>query len=148
MWGKPHTPMRQNQLDRVGIAPANCTHSTELRCAIRVLALVGTSKGLFLLRGDDDRQRWLADGPLLEGWSVFPATRDPRDGTIYAATNHRVYGSTVQRSADVGRTWKRSTKIGLPEESQLTLEAAWHVEPAWPDEPETLYLGAAPGVLF
>jgi photosystem II stability/assembly factor-like uncharacterized protein len=112
------------------------------------MALVGTSKGLFLLRGDDERQRWLTDGPLLEGWGVYHATRDPRDGTMYAATNHRVYGSTVQRSADGGKTWKRSKKIGLPEESQLTLEAAWHVEPAQPDEPETLYLGAAPGVLF
>jgi hypothetical protein len=47
-----------------------CLHATELRCGIGVLALVGTSKGLFLLRGDDDRQRWLVDGPLLEGWGV------------------------------------------------------------------------------
>ena len=124
--------MRQNPLDRISTAPATCLHSTEVRCAIGVLALVGTSKGLFLLRGDDDRQRWLADGPLLEGWGVYHATRDPRDGTMYAATNHRVYGSTVQRSADGGKTWRRSKKIGLPEESQLTLEAAWHVEPARP----------------
>jgi hypothetical protein len=101
MWGKPHLPMRQNRLDRIS-APASCLHSTELRCAIGVLALVGTSKGLFLLRGDEDRQRWLVDGPLLEGWGVYHASRDPRDGMMYAATNHRVYGSTVQRSGDGG----------------------------------------------
>jgi hypothetical protein len=82
MWGKPHLSMRQNRLDRIGSAPASCLHSTELRCAIGVLALVGTSKGLFLLRGDEDRQRWLVDGPLLEGWGVYHATRDPRDGTM------------------------------------------------------------------
>jgi photosystem II stability/assembly factor-like uncharacterized protein len=42
----------------------------------------------------------------------------------------------------------RSRKIGLPEESGLTLNATWHIEPGRPDESETLYLGAAPGVLF
>ena len=116
--------------------------------AIGVLALVGTTKGLFLLQGDEDRRRWQSDGPLLEGWGVYHATLDHRDGTLFAATNHRVYGSTVQRSADTGRTWTRSQKIGLPEESGLTLNAVWHIEPGRPEEPHTLYLGAAPGVLF
>jgi hypothetical protein len=113
-----------------------------------VHALVGTAKGLFVLRGDDERRHWRAEGPSLAGWGVHHATVDARDGTLYAATNHRVYGSTVQRSHDGGRTWRRSQKIGLPEESGLTLEAVWHVAPGRPEEPETLYLGAAPGVLF
>jgi photosystem II stability/assembly factor-like uncharacterized protein len=112
------------------------------------LALVGTTKGLFLLRGDDDRRRWQTDGPLLAGWGVYHAMLDPRDGTLLVATNHRVYGSTVQRSADVGRTWTRSKQIGVPEGSGVTLDAVWHIEPGRPDEPETIYLGAAPGVLF
>jgi sortilin (neurotensin receptor 3) len=85
---------------------------------------------------------------LLEGWGVYHATRDPRDGTVYAATNHLVYGPTVQRSTNDGGTWTRSTKIGLPEESGLTLNATWHVEPGGPDDPGVLYLGADPGVLF
>jgi BNR/Asp-box repeat len=113
-----------------------------------VLALVGTAKGLFVLRGNEERRHWRAEGPLLGGWGVNHAIADSRDGTLYAATNHRVYGSTVQRSKDGGRTWRRSQKIGLPEESGLTLDAVWHVAPGRPEEPETLYLGAAPGVLF
>jgi hypothetical protein len=115
---------------------------------IGVLALVGTTKGLFLLWGDDDRRRWQTEGPLLDGWGVYHATLDPRDGTLFAATNHRVYGSTVQRSPDSGRTWTRSERIGLPEESGLTLDAVWHIEPGRPEEGVTVYLGAAPGVLF
>jgi photosystem II stability/assembly factor-like uncharacterized protein len=79
---------------------------------------------------------------------VYHATVDPRDGTVYAAANHLVYGPTVQRSTDTGKTWTRSKQIGLPEESGLTLNAAWHIEPGPPEEPETLYLGADPGVLF
>jgi photosystem II stability/assembly factor-like uncharacterized protein len=85
---------------------------------------------------------------LLEGWGVFHATQDPRNGTVYAATNHLVYGPTVQRSTNVVGTWTRSTKIGLPEESGLTLNATWHIEPGGPDDPGVLYLGADPGVLF
>jgi photosystem II stability/assembly factor-like uncharacterized protein len=113
-----------------------------------VVALVGTRKGLFWLWGDDDRSKWRADGPLLDGWGIYHATFDPRDGTLFAAANHVVYGPTVQRSTDGGATWMRSKKIGLPEESGLTLNATWHIEPGRPEEPETLYLGADPGVLF
>jgi hypothetical protein len=101
-----------------------------------------------LLRAGDDRRRWRIDGPLLDGWGVYHATIDARDGTVFAAMNHRVYGSTVQRSSDGGRTWARSRKIGLPADTAQTLNAVWHVEPGPPDEPETLYLGADPGVIF
>jgi hypothetical protein len=115
---------------------------------IAVCALVGTRKGLFVLRPGDDRLRWQVEGPLLAGWAVYHAMADPRDGTVYTAANHTVYGPTVQRSADGGATWRRSQQIGLPEESGMTLNATWHVEPGPQEEPETLYLGGAPGVLF
>ena len=59
-----------------------------------------------------------------------------------------VYGPTVQRSTDRGRTWRRSKKVGLPEASGLTLNATWHIEPGRPEEPDRLYLGGDPGVLF
>jgi photosystem II stability/assembly factor-like uncharacterized protein len=54
----------------------------------------------------------------------------------------------VQHSTDRGRTWKRSKRVGLPEDSGLTLNATWHIEPGRPEEPDTLYLGGDPGVLF
>jgi photosystem II stability/assembly factor-like uncharacterized protein len=98
--------------------------------------------------GDDDRLKWQAEGPLLDGWGVYHATVDPRNGTLYAAANNYTYGPTVQRSTDGGKTWKRSKKISLPEGSELTVNAAWHIEPGRPEEPETLYLGADPAVLF
>ena len=110
------------------------------------LLLVGTRKGLFLIR-ENGGAGWSVEGPQLTGWEVFHGMRDPRDGTYYAATNNWVYGASVHRSRD-GETWERAEEIGLPEESGLTLEKAWHVEPGHASEPDTLFLGAAPGVLL
>ena len=113
-----------------------------------VLVLVGTRKGLFLLESDDDRREWELAGPVLTGWSIFHAIADPRDGTIQAATNSEVYGATVHRSADRGETWARAEELGLPEDTGLTLEKTWHVEPGREGEDGRLWLGAAPGALF
>ncbi len=101
--------------------------------------LVGTRKGVFQLRDGE------VDGPALTGWSISHAVRDPRDGVLYAASNNPVYGASVHRSADGGETWDRTEP---PEAPGLQLEALWHVEPGRASEPETLYLGGAPGVLF
>src|SRR4051794_17848854 len=109
-----------------------------------VLLPVGTRKGLFLLRSDD-RKTWDVEGPLLEGWSVYHAMVDPRDGTLHAATNNPFYGATVHRSPDGGKTWERAEELGLPEDGELKLNATWHIEPGRDSE---LWLGGDPGVLF
>ena len=112
------------------------------------LLVVGTRKGLFLVRGDDERRSFEVEGPLLPGWQVNHALVDPRDGALYACANSWVYGGTVQRSTDMGKTWERSEGLGLPEESGLKLASTWHLEPGHPSEPGTLWLGGEPGVLF
>jgi photosystem II stability/assembly factor-like uncharacterized protein len=112
-----------------------------------VQLLVGTRKGLFTVQSDD-RRSWKVSGPQLKGWEVFHAVADPRDGAVFAATNSFVYGATVHRSEDGGETWTRAEELGLPEETDLTLEKTWHVEPGRPGEDGRLWLGGAPGVLF
>ena len=113
-----------------------------------VAVLVGTRKGLFVLTSDENRRDWKVEGPHLTGWEVFHAMRDPRDGTLHAATNNWVYGATAHRSKNLGQTWERAEGIGLPEESGLTWEKSWHFEPGHADEPETLWLGGTPAALF
>jgi photosystem II stability/assembly factor-like uncharacterized protein len=112
--------------------------------AVGVAVLVGTRKGLFLLKGDEARRDWKLEGPLLTGLSVYHAIRDPLDGALYACTNF-FGGGTVHRSDDGGETWDRSEGLGLPEEGELSLNATWHVEPGSNGE---LWLGGDPGVLF
>lgn len=107
------------------------------------VVLVGTRKGLFLLRSRD-RREWSVEGPLLKGFGVFHAIRDPRDGTLYACTNY-FGGATVHRSVDGGETWERAEQLGLPEDGDLKLNATWHIEPGADGE---LWLGGDPGVLF
>jgi hypothetical protein len=115
---------------------------------VEVGVLVGTRKGLFLLRGDEGRRRFAVAGPLLPGWEVFHATVDPRDGTLYACTSTFAYGPTVHRSQDGGATWQRAEEIGLPAESGLTLERTWYLLPGPESRPGELWLGAAPGALL
>ncbi len=103
---------------------------------------------MFLIRGDDERRSFEVEGPLLPGWSINHAVLDPRDGSIYACANSWVYGGTVHRSSDLGRTWERSEGLGLPEASELKLASTWHLEPGHESEPGTLWLGGEPGVLF
>jgi hypothetical protein len=112
-----------------------------------VVILAGTRKGLFLLRGDGERRSWSLEGPLLKGLSVYHAIIDRRNGNLYAATNF-FGGCSVHRSSDLGQSWERTEELGLPEESGLKLNAAWHIEPGHESEPDTFWLGGDPGVLF
>jgi photosystem II stability/assembly factor-like uncharacterized protein len=116
--------------------------------AVTAVVLVGTRKGLFLLASDGARRRWVLEGPLLTGWSVYHAILDARDGALHACTNHEVYGATVHRSNDRGENWTRADELHLPADSELAVERTWHVEPGPDGEPEALWLGAAPGLLF
>ena len=114
-----------------------------------VLLLVGTRKGLFLIRGDDERRSFEVEGPLLPGWSINHAVR--RSARRRASTSAGTAGSTAapcSAPAISGKTWERSEGLGLPEESELKLASTWHLEPGHASEPGTLWLGGEPAVLF
>lgn len=112
---------------------------------VRVLA--GTRKGLFQIFGDSSRTRWRVEGPTLAGWAIFHAMVDAH-GTLLAAANHLVYGPTIQRSHDNGSTWNRSPRLLVPVDPDLALRAVWHIETGGVLDPDTLYLGGDPALLF
>jgi photosystem II stability/assembly factor-like uncharacterized protein len=76
----------------------------------RVMLLVGTRKGCFVLESDADRRDWDMRGPYCDGWPVYRATYDPGTGTIYAAAASEWHGAGVWRSADMGATWELSSE--------------------------------------
>ncbi len=82
----------------------------------RILLLVGTRKGCFLLESDGDRRDWAVRGPFCEGWPIYDAAYDPAAGVIYAAAASEWHGAGVWRSADLGATWQLSSEgLSYPE---------------------------------
>ena len=76
----------------------------------KVLLLVGTRKGCFVLESTGDRRDWDVRGPFCEGWPVYHAIFDHDAGGIYAAAASEWHGATVWRSGDLGKTWTQSSE--------------------------------------
>ena len=69
-----------------------------------MMLLVGTAKGLFRIIRDTAGEAWRIDGPYLAGYSVLH-TLQGRDGRLFAATSHQVWGAHIYSSTDRGATW-------------------------------------------
>ena len=67
--------------------------------------LVGTTKGLFLLRSTPDRDGWTTQGPLCNLWPINHAAGDASRGRIWAGGGGAWTGAGVWASADGGETW-------------------------------------------
>ncbi|MEX2610201.1 MAG: hypothetical protein WEA24_09670 [Gemmatimonadota bacterium] len=111
------------------------------------LLLLGTKRGLFTARSMD-RQYWTISEPWLVGREVFHAVLDPRDGrTVWAATDHKVYGAHVHRSTDRGESWEvLQAAPHYPDERGL--KAIWFLAPGPAAMPERLWAGIEPAGLF
>ena len=85
--------------------------------------LVGTTKGAFILDGDERRGDWSVRGPLCEGWPIHDLIVEPGTGAILAAGGSPWYGPAVWRSEDGGTTWTHSSE-GLTYGGDDAAEAA------------------------
>ena len=88
----------------------------------RVVLLVGTRKGCFVMESDLDRRDWRIRGPYCDGWPVYHAIYDGESGTIYAAAASEWHGSGIWRSGDLGESWQLSSEgLGYGEDAELKL---------------------------
>lgn len=76
---------------------------------MRVLVLLGTKKGAFILESDAKRRDWALRGPFCEAWPINHVVADPANGTIYAGGGNEWFGPAVWKSADFGVTWTHSS---------------------------------------
>jgi hypothetical protein len=129
-----------------------------------VRVLLGTRKGTYVVTGDARRRGWKVGPVAHEGKEVYHVVADPRHpGELYAAVNDMFFGPEVQRSRNGGRTWKETAtplhpmrkdrSFAMNESSPSTpvprpINNLWHIEPGLASEPDTLYLGADPHLLF
>src|SRR6266540_1441269 len=134
----PHAPVRGG--DRVHVLPSisGGAHDAEV--------LVGTRKGLFVLRGD-------RGGPMdvaarrFSGQTVEYAVRDPRSGRYFASVTHGQYGPRLFLTDDpLAEKWTQADGPRLPDGEDATVERIWIVHPG--EEDGVMWAGVAPAALF
>lgn len=110
-----------------------------------MMLLVGTEKGLFRLVEDVPAGRWVVDGPHMAGYAVLH-TLVTGDGSLYAATAHKIWGAHIYTSRDHGRTWSSLDAVPAhPDDSgRGATRAIWYLA----ESGESLFAGIDPAGLF
>ena len=96
----------------------------------RMLILIGTKKGAFILKGDSDRKDWHMRGPYCEAWPLNHVIGDAATGTIYATGGNEWFGPAVWKSDDLGQSWTHSSEGLNYAEGEDPIKAGWSLSPA------------------
>lgn len=112
--------------------------------AEKVLVLVGTKKGVFILESGGDRKSWAVRGPFCETWPINHVIGDPETGTIYAGGGNEWFGPAVWKSSDLGQSWTHSSAGLAYETGQEPVASVWSLAPC----NGRLYAGVQPAGLF
>ncbi|MBY0330069.1 MAG: exo-alpha-sialidase [Acetobacteraceae bacterium] len=112
----------------------------------RILLLLGTKKGAFILEGDAaTRGDWSLRGPFCDAWPVMHAVGDAADGTIWAGGGNEWFGPAVWRSTDRGASWTHSGAGLSYGEGEPPIRAVWSLARA---ADGALWAGVEPAGLF
>jgi photosystem II stability/assembly factor-like uncharacterized protein/molybdopterin converting factor small subunit len=107
--------------------------------------LVGTSKGLFVLRGPRSGRMEQA-ARKFSGTTVEFALRDLRSGRYLASVTNGHYGPRVYYTDDPLGEWEQSSGPVFPEDADAAVVRIWVIQVG--EEPDVLWAGADPGALF
>ncbi|MGU3493750.1 WD40/YVTN/BNR-like repeat-containing protein [Xanthobacteraceae bacterium A53D] len=111
----------------------------------RVLVLIGTRKGAFILETDAARKDFALRGPFCETWPTNHVVGDPASGTIYAGGGNEWFGPAVWKSTDFGATWSHSSAGLAYEAGAEPVKAVWSLKAG---SDGSLYAGVDPAGLF
>jgi photosystem II stability/assembly factor-like uncharacterized protein len=106
--------------------------------------LVGTKKGLFVLRGRRGGPMAIA-GRAFQGIVVEFAMRDPRSGRYFASVTHH-FGPKIYFADDPLGEWAQSEGPAFPEDAGDSVERIWVIRKGVEDG--VLWAGVAPAALF
>lgn len=107
--------------------------------------LIGTRKGLFILRGEAGGEMTVA-GRKFEGNDVEFAIRDPRTGRYFASVTSGWFGPHVHYADDPLGDWTEAKGPAFPEDTGSTLVRTWVITPG--EEDGVLFAGTDPAALF
>jgi photosystem II stability/assembly factor-like uncharacterized protein len=110
----------------------------------RLLLLVGTRKGAFILEGAEDRETFTVRGPFCETMPIQHFAWDPRTGAMLAGAGSPWYGPMIWRSTDLGETWTNTSEGITYGDDGPKIVAVWSVSRGHDD----LYAGVEPAGLF
>jgi len=117
-----------------------------------VLLAIGTRKGLYLARSEDDRRSWRMTGPHYPMNEVYAVAIDRRSGAprLLAGVTSSHYGPSVAASDDLGETWQEPEQapVAFPADTGVTLERVWQIAPGPASQPDRVYVGTQPSALF
>lgn len=133
--------------------------------SLQTTLLIGTTKGVFLATGGQDRSGWRVKGPFCDGWPINHVIGDPKTGTLWAGGGGDFHGAGIWRSDDRGASWglTRLTTGQMDEWAANDPDFAAMI--GWTDTPppfgdgftqvwslglvgDTLYAGAKPAILL
>ena len=112
--------------------------------AEKILIIVGTKKGAFILESDAARRSWTQRGPFCDTWPVHHAIADPATATIFAGGGNEWFGPAVWKSTDFGASWTHSSEGISYGEGKDPIKAVWSLAPS----NGRLYAGVEPAGLF
>jgi photosystem II stability/assembly factor-like uncharacterized protein len=110
----------------------------------RILVLLGTKKGAFILESDVARRSWNLRGPFCETWPMQHVVGDASTGTIYAAGGNEWFGPAVWKSTDLGHTWTHSSQGLSYAAGEQPIKSVWSLA----HKGRRLYAGVEPAGLF
>jgi hypothetical protein len=116
------------------------------------LLAIGTRKGLWLARSDDDRRSWTLDGPHFLSQEIAAVSIDTRrsPGRLLAGVHSEHWGPTVAWSDDLGATWHEPDHgaIRFPEDTGAALKRVWQLCPDSAGRPGVVWAGCEPHSLW
>ena len=129
------------------------THKTRTT-AKKVVLLIATRKGAWLLHSDKSRKTWRVDGPHFLGQIINHLVLDPRDcRTLLAAAKTGHLGPTIFRSTNLGRSWKEAKQPPAFAKARegvkgRAVDHTFWLTPCHANEPKAWYAGTSPQGLF
>ncbi|MCD4524423.1 exo-alpha-sialidase [Nocardioides sp. cx-173] len=110
--------------------------------------MVGTRKGLWVGRSDDDRQDWEFTGPHHDMEEVYSCLVDLRGETprLYSGASSMWLGPQVRWSDDLGATWQEGEGVRFPEGYDASVERVWQL--ALGVDPGVVWAGTEPGAVW
>jgi photosystem II stability/assembly factor-like uncharacterized protein/sulfur carrier protein ThiS len=129
--------VQDDRLEIIGAVSGGATTDAEL--------LVGTRKGLFVLRGPRNGAMEVV-ARAFPGVDVEYAIRDPRSGRYFASVTHGQFGPRVFVAEDPAGEWEQTDGPRFPEGEDASVQRTWVIAPG--EQDGLLYAGVDPAALF